>query len=147
MMKHFPILKSAIVTVYCLLASLVIGCGESDPRPPVEISGVVNLDGAPLQEGSIHFTSGQTGETSYANLNEKGQYSLKFPKADLNTQYEIKIGPPVVDEQDAHALENNPPSKMKQSIPKKYLNRTTSGLKVKIEKDGKNEFDFDLTSK
>tara|TARA_R110002095_G_scaffold2463_1_gene10036 strand:+ start:7555 stop:7998 length:444 start_codon:yes stop_codon:yes gene_type:complete len=134
----------------CLLltTALLVGCsGDTDSRPAVEIKGTVTLDGAPLQQASIQFTSPKTGESAYANLDQSGQYSITFPKADIGTAYEITITPPVVEEQNAMALAEQPQEKTVTKIPAKYSDRNSSGLTAKIEQNGKNEFNFDLKSK
>ena len=62
----------------CLLVAVLLaqGCsGDPNVRPSVEISGTVTLDGAPLQQASIQFTSSKSGESAYANLDENGNYS------------------------------------------------------------------------
>ncbi|WP_417392225.1 carboxypeptidase-like regulatory domain-containing protein [Gimesia sp.] len=131
-----------------LVTAFVSGCGgETDARPAVEIKGTVTLDGAPLQEASIQFTSPKTGESAYANLDASGQYSITFPKADIGSVYEITVTPPVVDEQNAMALAEQPKEKTASSIPAKYASRTTSGLTTRIEQAGTHEANFDLKSK
>ncbi|MEX1040048.1 MAG: hypothetical protein WDZ51_05435 [Pirellulaceae bacterium] len=123
---------------------LALGCGAGEARPSAEIQGIVNLDGSPLEQGSVHFTSSRTGETAYANLAPGGTYSVSFPQVDLGEIYEVSVGKPVVDEQDAHALEANPPAAMTVRIPPIYSNRTTSGLSLAIDKKGVQRFDIDL---
>lgn len=137
------------LTTCCFIsASLISGCGsDSDSRPAVEIKGTVTLDGSPLQEASIQFTSPKTGESAYANLDSSGQYSITFPKADLGSIYEITITPPVVDEQNAMALAEQPQEKATSKIPVKYASRTSSGLTTQIDQAGTHEANFDLKSK
>ncbi|QDV51286.1 carboxypeptidase-like regulatory domain-containing protein [Gimesia fumaroli] len=134
----------------CLLSTIVLltGCsGDTDSRPAVEIKGTVTLDGAPLKQASIQFTSPKTGESAYANLDQNGQYSITFPKADIGSAYEITITPPVVEEENAMALAEKPKEKTATKIPAKYSSRTTSGLKAKVEQAGANEANFELKSK
>ena len=91
----------------CLLVAVLLaqGCsGDPNVRPSVEISGTVTLDGAPLQQASIQFTSSKSGESAYANLDENGNYSVSFPQADVGSAYEVTISPPVVEEENAMAL-------------------------------------------
>lgn len=127
---------------------LLVGCsGDSDARPAVEIKGTVTLDGSPLQQASIQFTSPKTGESAYANLNENGQYSIAFPKADIGSAYEVTISAPVVEEENAMALAEQPQKKTTTKIPAQYSKRTTSDLSVRVEQAGTNEANFDLKSK
>lgn len=148
-MIKLQFLKNAtVITTLSMLLSLAIGCtGTQDNRPPIEISGTVTLNGQALQEASIQFTSPKTGESAYANLDTSGHYTLTFPKADIGSEYEITITPPVVEEENAMALAEKPKQKTKPKILRKYSNRTTSGLKAKIKQAGKSEFNFDLKGK
>lgn len=143
---HLNFLKLSLVLF--ISVSFLAGCGgDTDSRPAVEIKGTVTLDGAPLQEASIQFTSPKTGESAYANLDQNGQYAITFPKADIGTDYEITITPPVVEEENAMALAEQANKKPETKIPAKYSNRTTSGLTAKVEEAGTNEANFDLQSK
>lgn len=124
------------------------GCsGDPNARPAVEISGNVTLDGAPLQEASIQFTSSKTGESAYTNLDENGHYSVTFSEADVGSAYEVTISPPVVDEENAMALAEQPQAKATTKIPAKYSKRTTSGLIAQITEAGANQANFELKSK
>ena len=137
------------LTACCFISTACLsGCsGDTDSRPAVEIKGIVTLDGSPLQEASIQFTSPKTGESANANLDASGQYSISFPKADIGSVYEITITPPVVDEQNAMALAEQPKEKAANKIPAKYSSRTSSGLTTQIEQAGNHEANFDLKSK
>tara|TARA_R110002095_G_scaffold197961_1_gene177269 strand:+ start:514 stop:951 length:438 start_codon:yes stop_codon:yes gene_type:complete len=131
---------AALVVLSLCFAS---GCGgKTDDRPEVEISGVVTLNGAELNEGSVHIKSTKTGESAYVNLTAGGKYSITFPNADIDSEYEVSIAPPVVEEE--NPLEPNKQPKIKFSVPRKYTDFTTSGLSFKIEKSGENTFNIDL---
>ncbi len=139
---HRIIALTSILMTLCFVS----GCGgNTDDRPEVTINGVVTLNGAALNEGSVHYRSTKTGESAYVNLTAGGKYSITFPKADIGSEYEVSIAPPVVEVE--NPLEQKKQPKVKNLVPKKYTDRTTSGLKVKIEKPGENNFDFDLKSK
>jgi len=138
----------SVVLVLLTILGFSGGCtGTTDSRPSVEISGTVTLNGSALQAGSIQFTSPKTGESAYSNLDASGHYSLSFPKADVGSEYEITVGPAVSENQDALSMAEKPQQKIKSLIPKKYFDRSSSGLTAKIEQTGKNEFNFDLKSK
>ncbi len=129
-----------------LLCSGVVsfGCSGRSARPPATIEGVVTLDGEPLPQGSIHFTSPLTGESAYVNLEPGGTYSVTFPEADVGEAYEVSIQKPQIEEDDAHA--RVAPVKMDVKIPPKYTDRTTSGLTYEIQDGGTQTFDVELTS-
>lgn len=133
---------------FICLTVLMVGCGgsEHDRRPQAEFTGVVTLDGKPLEEGSIHFVSPQTGETAAVNLGSGGAYSLVFPAVDIGAEYQVLIRNTMPPE--ALDASNLPPiPKMTITLPKKYTDRMTSDLKAKVEQGGKNTFDFNLNAK
>lgn len=127
-----------------LCACMLLGCGGKEERPSAVIKGVVTLDGKPLEQGSVHFTSPQTGESAYSNLGPGGEYSVKFPAADLGKAYQVSIGKTIVEETDAHALAANPAAPLTVKIPGKYAERTTSGLTVTVEHGGATRYDITL---
>ncbi|MCC9606587.1 hypothetical protein LOC68_17110 [Blastopirellula sp. JC732] len=127
-----------------IAATMLLGCGGGSERPSATIQGVVTLEGKPLDQGSVHFTSPKTGESAYANLTGEGKYLVTFPYADIGQAYQVSIGKTVVDETDAHALAANPPAPMTVKIPAKYSERTTSGLSVTIETGGETQYDIAL---
>ena len=120
------------------------GCSDRNSRPSVTIQGTVTLDGKPLPQGSIHFTSPLTGESAYMNLEPGGKYAVTFPEADVGEAYEISIQRPQIEEDDAHAKIE--PIKMDVKIPPKYTNRRSSGLTLTIESGGEQTYDVDLSS-
>lgn len=135
---------------YAGLAACLVGlagCGRAERRPPVTITGQVSLDGAPLSSGSIQFTSGKTGEAAYANLSSDGRYTVTFPAADVGAEYDVTVGPPIEENVDATAIAEKPQQAKPKLIPRKYSDRTSSGLKAKIDKAGDNQFDFQLKTR
>ncbi|WP_437192628.1 hypothetical protein [Planctomicrobium sp. SH527] len=123
------------------------GCGNNSGRPPVEIHGVVKFNGEPLEEGSIHFTSPKTGESAGVNIGQAGTYQVKFNEADIGEAYEVSIGQTIVDQTGIPASELQPPPPLKAKIPRRYMARNTSKLTAAVKAPGKNQVDFDLTSK
>ena len=125
---------------------LLSGCGRTEIRPPGSFSGVVTLDEKPLESGSIQFTSLRSGEAAYCNLDTVGRYSVKFPEADLGTEYQVTVGQPIEEEVDAIDSLSKPVSKAKNSVPVRYGNRGTSGLSATLKLSGDNQNDFHLQS-
>lgn len=127
---------------------LLAGCGgDDDDRPTATIIGQVTLDGAPLSSGSIQFTSPKTGESAYANLDSEGRYRVTFPKADVGSDYDVTVGRAVDENQDPTALAEDMPKPGPNPVPRKYSDRTTSGLKATIANPGENQFDVHLKSR
>lgn len=127
------------------LAVLGAGCGGAIVRPPASFSGVVKLDDQPLKSGSIQFTSLRSGETAFANLDSAGRFRVEFPEADLGTDYQVTVGQPIpAEEVDAIDALTAPPPQIKNNVPAKYANRSTSRLSARLETQGENLVDFDL---
>lgn len=131
----------------CLCAAMIlVGCSGGKTRPGAKIHGTIRLDGKPLSEGSVQFTSTRTGEAVYVNLTSDGQYLLDFPEIDVATSYDVTVQAVIDENQEALAMLENPPDKKKNLIPPKYSDRKTSGLKADSIVAGDNEFNFDLVS-
>jgi len=120
------------------------GCETRKTRPKIEIFGTVTIDGQPLDEGSIHFSSPKTGETTYSNIDTEGNYSVSFEAADIGEAYEVAIGPTIANQNDVPASQLVALPKMSIKIPKRYSMRHTSGLTTMIEHAGRNQFDCTL---
>jgi len=121
---------------------LVTGCQGRGSRPPADIQGVVLLDGKPLEQASVHFTSPRTGESAYANVESGGKYRVPFPEVDIGEVYEVAVRKPIMDVEYATDAPMSQPKTVK--IPEKYANRRTSGLTFKIESGGPQTFDIEL---
>lgn len=139
--------QSWVVAGLLLLTSLLPGCGESARQANAELIGTVTLDGAPVSEGSIQFASLKTGSSISGNLSPEGKFLLALPQADIGTEYEVTVGQPIANDQNAAAIAEKPVEKKRSLLPEKYADRATSGLKAKVVKAGVNEFNFDLHSK
>ena len=125
-----------------LALGMTFGCGTGDSRPSAEIQGVVQFDGQPLEEGSVHFSSTKSGETAYANLGPGGAYTVTFDEVDAGQVYEVAVTKPVNEELDAHAFEASQQAPT-VSIPPKYTNRATSGLSLTVQ-GGTQTYDINL---
>ena len=128
----------------CLAVSLALGCTGEATRPSAKIEGTVLLDGQPLEVGSVHFTSPQTGETAYANLSPGGKYVVEFPEVDLGQRYQVAITKPVVELE--HATDVAPAQPKMPKIPAKYSDRTTSGIVIEVDQGGTLTRDIELSS-
>ena len=137
----------ALVLIVGLLGS---GCGEGDELPREAVSGTVNLDGKPLEKGTIQFTPVGQGSQGAAvqggGMIESGKYSIPRDRGLVPGEYQVAIfsggaGRPAVGK-------NGPvtggPAPTKETIPPKY--NAQSKLKAEVKKGGPNDFPFDLTS-
>ncbi|QDU73093.1 hypothetical protein Pan97_00600 [Bremerella volcania] len=129
--------------IIAIFGLALVGCQGRSARPSADIQGVVRLDGKPLEQASVHFTSPRTGESAYANVEPGGTYRIPFPEVDIGELYEVAVRKPVVEVEYATDAPTSQPKTTK--IPDRYANRRTSGLTFKIESGGSQTFDIDLS--
>jgi hypothetical protein len=123
------------------------GCGRRSDR--LAISGTVNLNGTPLDAGSIHFSS-LPGEKMYATgaMVKDGAYKIPQPKGLPPGRYRVEINspdlkaPPVAS-RPAPGEPMGPPT-APERIPPEYNTNSTQTVEVATGKD--NQFVFDITS-
>lgn len=121
-----------------ILATL-IGCGGK----PATVSGVVTLDGKPLQRGTVGFTPLAGGMRAAGVIDSEGKYSLS-----TNRDAGLEIGEYAVTVASREpGLENaqGPPMPGPYVTPQRYAVESTSGLKFTVE-GGSNTIDIALTS-
>ena len=121
-------------TCLILFALLVIsGCGGTSTHP---VTGVVTLDGAPLQGAHVIFYPIEGGRTNSIDVTDAaGAYDLTYTSTKTGAMigdYKILILKPKGPEE-------------KETLPAKY--NTDSILTAKVTADGDNIFNFDLESK
>ena len=133
--------------VYLLSLVVIVGCGPRTDRLP--INGKVTLNGAPLDIGSVRFSS-VAGEKDYATgaLVTDGEYHIPKAKGLPPGTYRVEINspdtkaPPVV----YRAAPGQPPGPptAPERIPPEF--NTNSKQTVEVSAKQKNEFVFDILS-
>ncbi len=136
-------LASAAIALVCGSA---IGCGPQTNR--LAVSGQVSLDGSPLDNGSIRFTS--LGESLLATgaLIRDGRYSIPKEKGLTPGIYRVEISSP--DEDAAPVYQRNDRNQpgiptAVDRIPAAY--NVESEQQVEVVLGERNTFDFDILSK
>lgn len=147
-MKFFS--RGACVAI---LAITAVACGPSHP-PVLPISGMVTLDGQPVESGKLTFeTPGQRPATGVIRNGEIVEM----------TTFEFNDGAPpgnhsvavfVVKENYNYVAPDNPGAasgsasmQVTSLIPKRYNDPATSDLTADVTYDGENHFEFALSSK
>jgi hypothetical protein len=121
-----------------VLATL-IGCGGK----PASVSGVVTLDGKPLQRGTVGFTPVASGMRAAGVIDSDGSYSLS-----TNRDAGLEIGEylvTVVSREPGPENAQGPPMPGPYITPQHYAVESTSGLKFKVD-GGSNTIDIAMTS-
>src|SRR5947207_2604998 len=89
----------------CVLFVLGIlpGCGGDNPRGRKALSGVVKLDGAPLDKGAIEFHPLDESGMQSGGMIQAGKYAIAAPQGATFGKYRVQI----IDTYDTPAM---PPS-------------------------------------
>jgi len=137
---------SFLVSVLCVLG-LLPGCGGDNPLGRKALSGVVNLDGAPLEQGSIEFHPLESTGVQSGALIRAGRYSIPAPQGATVGKYRVQI----IDTYDTPPL---PPGHMPGDplppSPKPKIKadwNSNSKHEIEVKKEGPFKFDFDVTTK
>jgi hypothetical protein len=142
--RRFRQSHSKRLLILVLLISLA-GCGARSDR--LEITGTVTLDGVPLDEGSIRFTSLGEKKISSGAVVQQGEYRIPQENGLTVGTYHVEITAP-----DANA-----PPVMVQVVPGKRGMPTqpdrippeynvNSKQRVDVTEDGDNHFVFDIVT-
>lgn len=128
---------SALLLV--VVAVSLAGCGASDLPELGRVSGVVTLDGKPLQDAGVAF-QGPNGRLATGVTDAGGNYSLVL----LNDTMGAVVGTNQVHITTAKPGDDAVPgSAVKETLPARYNTKTTLTRDVKA---GGNTFNFDLES-
>ena len=160
--------KNLLCCLILCLASIsvpgFVGCGGPKWPPTYKCSGVVTLDGAPVDRATITFYPLDGQKPANATTDANGNYELtsfnagdgatpgafgvaiqKFPAIEIEA---VPGGKPFdesnnTDEGPSPDSEKDPVNQ----LPEKYSNHEKSGLSATVVTDGENVFTFELKSK
>lgn len=123
--------------------AILHGCQANEVETG-EVSGVVTLDGQPVEKAVVYFYPDGGGRSSMAETQPDGRYELIYK----GTQKGAKIGTHTVTLTTATESSRDESGKVIKGNPEKFPKEYTVDGTVKREvKAGKNEFNFDVTSK
>jgi hypothetical protein len=150
----------------CLFTLPILGCGGGSAGGPpyANVTGVVTLDGKPIEGATVTFSPKKEGAMSMGLTDAQGKFSLKTATGkkgaavgehDVAITLRVDLGPeaPAGSQDDlAPALEvdSGPAVKkptVKWVIPERYSDPKKSGLSVTVPAGGLSDHKFDLTSK
>ena len=122
---------------------VTVGCGDAT-QAPLALSGTVEFDGKPVEDGSITFTS-STGAVANGSINQ-GSYSIPVDRSVPAGTYGVQI---TGQEKTGRQIPDSdaPGQKMdeiRSIIPDKY--NSQSQLSVDITPQNATALDFALTS-
>ena len=137
---------AASLSATCVLITIV-GCGPSSDR--LAISGEVTLDGVPLDNGWIRFTSLEREKLLASGaVIQNGRYSIPVQKGLRPGSYRVEMSSPDLDA--PPVMVRDTPNSMgipaaPERIPPEY--NAKSEQVVEVTTDGDNHFVFDITSR
>lgn len=144
--KAIEMIRYTSLALVVLPLLFLVGCGPRSDRQSV--SGAVSLNGAPLDNGTIRFTS-QGGATLQATgaMVQAGSYLIPAEKGLLPGIYHVEISSPDAKAKPimAQAYAGGPSIPVAPDrIPPEYNSKSDKTIEVTL--DGDNEFDFDIAS-
>jgi hypothetical protein len=138
--------------------SVVVGCAEPESRnvKTADVSGVVTLDGKPLEGVVVCFSfssnhggtgvTGADGSYKLGNGAEPGQNKICLASAaDVEDKADVDDEEPDQGPIDEGTEEGEAPAG-DLLFPKKYADEDTSGLTFPVPEGGSTEANFELTS-
>ncbi|WP_437193124.1 hypothetical protein [Planctomicrobium sp. SH527] len=132
------------------VAVSLTGCSQTGPDL-AKVTGTVSLDGKPVPGAVIRFIpQGEKGSPSYGGTDDSGNYKLMFSTSKdgaMLGEHFVEISTTKISKSELAELKaagENVPTVEFVAIPKKYNKRGT--LTATVTK-GRNDIDFDLTSK
>jgi hypothetical protein len=125
-----------------LTALALAGCGGSDDR--LAVSGTVNFNGSPLDQGSIQFIPTGPGGTPGGSVITDGKFSIPRERGLRPGKYRVVIssGQPGTKAAPAMPGESGPPAK--ERIPAEYNARSEQTPVIREVTAGNTALDFDI---
>ncbi len=133
--------RSRLVGLCAAVAlAAVAGCTAKKPV----LSGVVTLDGQPLDNGSVTFVPvAGDGQTAGATLGPDGRYRVELSPTKMKV---VIRSPKVVGKRKMYETPDSPMVEIYDEVlPPRYSDQNKTELTVTVE-PGENEKDFALTS-
>lgn len=119
------------------------GCGGSSYElETATVSGTVTIDGQPLSSGYVYVLASK-GRMAKGIIQEDGSFVLGTYDSDDGAQvgtHPVIVVPVPVDEGAPR------PDRNSITLPRKYTNARTSGLRVTVEPGDANRLELDLQS-
>lgn len=142
MLQPFLTAERRIILAACaILAILAGGCGRDYGYQTAPVSGVVTVDGKPLEEGTVMFFPTE-GKMASGFIGEGGKYSLStYEPNDGAIVGECRISVQVITGAgEANEMKTPPPS----PVPSRYGTPETSGLSCTVKAGETNDVPLEL---
>lgn len=145
--------------VFCLI--FTSGCEPKNALETISVTGVVLLNGQEAEGVNVIFNPASGDGISAGGVTDKnGRFTLTSGANSIGSgalegefiptfsKIKIEEREPTASPEEQMKKYGNKPPKTTYIVPKKYSDMRTCGMEpVKVEKDKKNEFRFELTGK
>ncbi len=135
-----------------LAFSLTLGCGSAGAHLPktVPASGVVTLDGKPVDGAQVVLVPAKEGTTTgaFGTTNASGHFSLRaFEEKDgaIPGDYKVQVSK-TVEVKLPGKLDGGDAVRFDYAVPAKYTGAKTSGLSVTVPDKGIKDINLTLTT-
>jgi hypothetical protein len=120
-----------------LAIGLMIGCGGSDRKPTVQVTGEITFEGSPVTAGQVTFIA-EDGAAASADLDSAGKFTIETLPIG---QYTVAVTPPPLTEADDPSKVTAPTA---DNIPEAYQMEGTSDLKAEVKDGEDNHFTLNM---
>ncbi len=129
-----------------MLCFLLLGCGggSSDGPRTVNASGVVTLDGVPVEKAQVVFIDDANQYPAFSPTDSQGKFSLRLSEDKMGAvpgPYKIQVTKTILDAGEGAEVS------LKYGLPKKYSTYLQSGLTYTVPENGTSDIKLELTSK
>jgi hypothetical protein len=127
------------------------GCGSDDGNLPrtVPASGVVTLDGKPVDGAQVILIAEGSGTSAYGSTDSQGRFSLRISDKKSGAvpgSYKVQVSK-TIEKKLTGTLDGGDAVSFEYGLPAKYTGHLTSGLTAQIPDSGTDAIKFELTSK
>lgn len=165
----------SIANLALLFPVLLVGCGGSDRPSLAPASGVVRLDGEPVEGATVTFIPVGGGRPASGRTDSNGRYTIKtYHDAPGAIVGDHKVGVVKMSGPGLYAIQGDAPATAQSSseeddgsdslseiavvdsgeapepeivydVPQQYMNANESGLVVTVPSEGSDKLDLQLT--
>lgn len=121
------------------LALTAVGCGQSETVP---VTGTVTLNGQPATDAEVIFTP-STGRVASGATDSAGRFTLSTNKPGdgaVPGEHNVTVVEYYPPGKPPPMTSGGPPSR----FPAQYMEASQTPLTAKVERGGKNDFQFDV---
>ena len=143
------------LTILFLCCFLALGC-NNNPHGVIMVTGVVTLDGSPLEGATVTFCPPDGNLAAVGLTNEQGKFTLNSGSSKAGTgaqpgTYHVTVTKKKMEGGDAappraDAVSVYKPPQFINLIPVRYGDPETANLQAVVEKGKKNHFVYELKS-